>query len=207
MCIRDRGRIGDLHLIEIPRGRAIIGSMEKPQPANKSVACVDLFCGAGGLTHGLIKAGLPVVAGVDIDPDCEYPYTENNSGATYLMSDVRAVTGKQLKAFFGNADIKILAGCAPCQPFSTYSHRYEPDKSEDSRWRLLEQFLRIAVEVRPDVVTMENVPQLAKQDVFLEFVSNLEQLNYTVTFEIVDCAEIGLPQSRKRLVLPVSYTH
>ena len=94
---------------------------------HSKVACVDLFCGAGGLTHGFTLEGLPVVAGIDLDPACHYPYTANNGSARFLERDVSTVTTGELNELFGTAEVKILAGCAPCQPFSTYAQRYELD--------------------------------------------------------------------------------
>lgn len=81
----------------------------------KKIACVDLFCGAGGLTHGFILEGVPVVAGIDLDPACSFPYTANNGGARFLERDISKVTTAELEELFGDAEVTILAGCAPCQ--------------------------------------------------------------------------------------------
>ena len=94
------------------------------------VACVDLFCGAGGLTHGFVLEGIPVKAGIDMDPSCKFPYETNNRNAKFVERDISEVSEKELEQLFGNADVKILAGCAPCQPFSTYAQRYESDGKE-----------------------------------------------------------------------------
>ena len=82
-----------------------------------TIKAVDLFCGVGGLTYGLQKAGIPVVAGIDIDDSCEYAYTHNNN-CTFIHKSVEDVTGKEIRALLRGADVKILVGCAPCQPFS-----------------------------------------------------------------------------------------
>ena len=100
-----------------------------------TISCVDLFCGAGGLTHGFVLEGLPVVAGIDLDPACRFPYEANNQ-ARFVERDISKVTASELKALFGDADLTILAGCAPCQPFSTYAQRYELD-GKDGKWGLL----------------------------------------------------------------------
>ena len=92
----------------------------------KKFFCVDLFCGAGGLTHGFVLEGLPVVAGIDLDPACRFPYEANNQ-ARFVEQDIGKVTAEELKNLFGDADLTVLAGCAPCQPFSTYAQRYETD--------------------------------------------------------------------------------
>ncbi|HZG45540.1 MAG TPA: DNA cytosine methyltransferase [Allosphingosinicella sp.] len=171
-----------------------------PRTRDRDVAVVDLFCGAGGLAYGLSSAGLPVVAGVDQDPRCRIPITRN-SGAAFYQRDVADVTASELSEWFGDATIRVLAGCAPCQPFSTYA---QSRKSPDMRWELLQSFQRLATEVRPEVVTMENVPGLARRDVWKDFVRALETSGYNVCWDEVDCVHFGVPQQRKRLVLLAS---
>lgn len=167
-----------------------------------NVSCVDLFCGAGGLTHGLVLEGIDVTAGIDVDPACRYPFEENNHGACFLKRDVRDLGGEELDALFGEGGIRLLAGCAPCQPFSTYAQRY--DIKRDHKWGLLYEFSRLAEATQPDLVTMENVPSLAKNEVFLDFVKELERLGYWTDYAIVDCSKYGVPQTRRRLVLLAS---
>lgn len=165
------------------------------------VACIDLFCGAGGLTHGLIQAGVPVVAGIDVDTACRHPYEANN-GARFLIKDIKDVKPSELNALYGDAKIRILAGCAPCQPFSTYSQRY--DALSSPRWPLLYQFARLVKSVRPHIVTMENVPLVAKHAVFDDFVATLQRIGYRVWQSVVDCTQYGLPQTRRRMVILAS---
>ena len=175
------------------------------------LACVDLFCGAGGLTHGLISVGVPVVAGIDIDEACEYAYEENNEGAVFHVQDVADTTPEQLADYFGDADVRILAGCAPCQPFSTYAQRKREDENNgedappvDPRWSLMYEFARLVEDTLPEIVTMENVPTVTRHDVYSDFVAKLEELEYEVWEGPVDCTEYGLPQSRQRQVLLAS---
>ena len=165
------------------------------------VACIDLFCGAGGLTHGLIQAGIPVVAGIDVDAACRYPFETNNS-SRFIAKDIKNVKPADLKKLYGDAEIRILAGCAPCQPFSTYSQRY--DTLTSPRWPLLYQFARLIKSVRPDVVTMENVPLVEKHAVFDDFVATLRRLGYNVWQGVADCTQYGLPQTRRRMVILAS---
>lgn len=165
------------------------------------ISCVDLFCGAGGLTHGFVLEGLPVVAGIDMDPACRFPYEANNQ-ARFIERDISTVTESELSALFGDADVKILAGCAPCQPFSTYAHRYSLDG--DGKWALLYEFARLAKGARPDIITMENVPTVAKHAVFHDFVDTLKILEYQVWYDVVDSSQYGVPQARRRMVLLAS---
>lgn len=166
-----------------------------------AIKAIDLFCGAGGLTRGLEDVGITVVQGIDIDPACEYPYTRNNN-ASFVLKSVEKVTAAEFSKELAGASYTLLAGCAPCQPFSTYSQGLS-DKS-DNRWNLLNQFGRIAKELKPDFVTMENVPRLAEQAVFKKFVSDLKNNGFWVFHHVVNCADYGVPQQRQRLVLLAS---
>jgi site-specific DNA-cytosine methylase len=100
----------------------------------------------------------------------------------------------RVETLFGDADLKILAGCAPCQPFSTYAQRYELD-GKDGKWGLLYEFARLAKGTSPDVITMENVPTVAKHEVFHDFVDTLKRLGYNVWFDVVDSSQYGVPQT------------
>ena len=162
---------------------------------------VDLFCGAGGLTHGLRREGFDVVAGVDVDELCRFPFEENNQ-ARFVHSDVDALTADQLSALFVPNQPRILVGCAPCQPFSTYNQ-----KNEDPKWRLVERFGELICEVRPDIVSMENVPRLLEfqgGSVFESFKKTLQDAGYHVHHQLVFMPDYGLPQRRSRLVLLAS---
>jgi DNA (cytosine-5)-methyltransferase 1 len=161
---------------------------------------IDLFCGAGGLTYGLQKSGLSVALGVDLDPLCEYPFTANTR-AKFLEADVSSITAQALAKHYGTTKYRILVGCAPCQPFSSYT---QGRKIRDSRWSLLTAFGRLASELKPDVISMENVAQLTKHQVYLSFVESLEAAGYMVSENIVECLRYGVPQTRKRLVLLAS---
>ena len=86
-------------------------------PNKRNIGVVDLFCGVGGLSHGLKQGGLDIIAGFDIDKTCEYAYTHNNE-ALFFDTDITKVTKEQIDSLFSQSEIKVLAGCAPCQPFS-----------------------------------------------------------------------------------------
>ena len=160
-----------------------------------------MFCGAGGLTRGLETAGIDVQLGIDIDPACEYPYNANNR-ASFRLKPVETIKSTELADVFGNAPFRLLAGCAPCQPFSTYSQGWSCPS--DERWRLLEHFSRLVGESGPQIVTMENVPPLERETVFHDFVAVLEDEGFDVFHDVVNCADYGVPQQRHRLVLLAS---
>ena len=162
------------------------------------IRAIDLFCGAGGLTRGLEEVGVNVVLGSDTNPLCQYPYTANNRAA-FLLKPVEDTTATDLLSAFSDAPVKVLAGCAPCQPFSTYTHGHS--WVQDDRWNLQRHFSRLVEETQPELVTMENVPRLKGAQVFRDFVTTLEGNAYAVSFRVVNCAEYGVPQNRRRLVL------
>jgi DNA (cytosine-5)-methyltransferase 1 len=162
------------------------------------ISAVDLFCGAGGLTRGLADAGINVVAGVDIDPACQYPY-EHNNDAKFIKRDIAKLTARDLRSLYPEGHVRVLVGCAPCQPFSKYTQGL--DTKEDDKWALLRSFGRLVRLSRPDVVSMENVPELQRHSIFGEFLDLLKKLKYNVSIAEVFCPDYGVAQNRSRLVL------
>lgn len=165
-----------------------------PQSAN--VSAIDLFCGVGGLTHGLQRGGIRVNAGIDIDRECKYPYEVNNK-SIFINKDLANVNCAELTPLFSDSPYRLLAGCAPCQPFSTYNQ-----KNSDEKWKLLKEFSRIILELQPDFVTMENVPKVVRHSIFTDFLKSLK--TYHIWYDIVECTAYGVPQTRRRLILLAS---
>lgn len=152
------------------------------------------------MSLGLKKSGIPIIAGVDVDPACRYPF-ETNIGAKFLEQDITGLSAETVIALFGKVKIRVLAGCAPCQPFSGYTTKR---RAIDTRWELLLQFLRIAEETSPEIITLENVPRLAHLPLWKKFVTSLEARGYCVTWDVLDVSNFGVPQNRRRLVLLAS---
>jgi DNA (cytosine-5)-methyltransferase 1 len=183
--------------------------MRTPSAKLPPIAAVDLFCGAGGKTHGFLKAKIPVVAGVDTDPTCAFAFEANNDGAKFHCKSVDELTPEEVNSWYPPGAVRVLIGCAPCQPFSTYSYRYRDAGSRrrgDSRWGLLGSFSGLVRELLPEIVTAENVPELGLHNhkVYLNFISELKDLGYEVTSSVVKCADYGVPQTRERLVVLAS---
>ena len=165
---------------------------------------VDLFCGIGGLSYGLKSKGFVIKGGFDIDGTCQYAYEHNNE-APFFNQDIKTVTGEQVQSLYSKNAIKVLAGCAPCQPFSSMSHSKK--EKDPEKYDLLYEFGRLIKDVRPDIVTMENVPQIMSfklKPVFPDFLTLLNKLDYQVSFKVVYCPDYGIPQTRKRLALIAS---
>ena len=168
----------------------------------ENCSVIDLFCGAGALTHGFVLEGFNVVAGLDADGSCKYAYETNNDGALFIEKGIEDVTGVELVQHYPEGHVKILVGCAPCQPYSPYN---KGRQDKDKKWELLSNFADRISEVEPDIISMENVPDLItfqKGRVYRQFVKRLEDdYDYTVKDLEVFCPNYGVPQRRKRLVL------
>src|SRR5258708_14746812 len=173
----------------------------KTETSGYLVTGVDLFCGAGGLTYGLQQAGIRMAAGIDQDPACACPFSHNN-GSRFIKADIREIKPKDVSQLFGDADYRLLAGCAPCRPFSPF--RRGSNNSSDDEWSILWEFSRLIRKVQPELVTMENVPDLASKGMFNDFVAALEECGYDVDYHSVYSPRFAVPQHRRRLVLGAS---
>lgn len=166
------------------------------------IEAVDLFCGAGGLTAGLRKANILVRAGYDIEATCRFAYETNNE-ATFVQADVSEVSSKDVARWYQTPHaFRLLAGCAPCQPFSTYN--LGRDTTKDEKWPLMGAFADLIKSIGPELVTMENVPDVTKHTIYHEFLRTLEGEGYHVSAGKVACVDYGLPQLRRRHVLLAS---
>ena len=166
------------------------------------ICAVDLFCGAGGFTKGLERAGINVIAGVDIDPDCEFPYEANNNAEFYhedLEQIAREDPGWVGELFDESADVRVIAGGPPCQPYSTLFDSEEPHEKAG----LVTAFADIVNEVQPDIVAMENVYGVRNDEEYKDLVDALKKAGYhfnEVGERGVHCLDYGIPQIRKRWI-------
>ncbi|MDT2731566.1 DNA cytosine methyltransferase [Streptococcus parauberis] len=168
------------------------------------INAIDLFCGVGGLTCGMQQAGINVIAGYDIDEKSKFAYEYNNK-AKFILKDVKEIDSSEIINLYPkNTDIKVLMGCAPCQPFSTYSHKYKNNKNTIQKMDLLKYFGQQVEYVQPEIVSMENVPQMVKEEVFKDFLDILRRNDYFIDYKVIFAPEYGVPQKRKRLLLLAS---
>lgn len=160
---------------------------------------VDLFCGVGGLSHGFKAEKFKLVGGLDVDKSCKYAYEKNND-APFFAEDLNVLPSEKIDALFYKNTTKVLVGCAPCQAFSTYSQKYK----NNDKWRMLYTFGRIIDDIKPEVISMENVPNLKNYNegkVLNDFISILKKNEYHVKWKIINSSDYGVPQNRKRLIL------
>ena len=165
---------------------------------------IDLFCGAGGLTLGLRRAGWAVIAGIDVDEAVGTTYESNNPGANFVPADLRFVTDEEIRTVAGavpGAEL-LLAGCAPCHPFSKHHRPGGRRKCADAT--LLGQFARLVRVLEPKAVLMENVPGIAEVpgfSSFRRFLNTLRDCGYQCDHRVLNACDFGVPQHRRRYVL------
>jgi DNA (cytosine-5)-methyltransferase 1 len=173
--------------------------MSKHQ-SKKVFTAIDLFSGAGGLTVGLKQAGFKVVAAVEVDEEISKTYTKNHPEVILINKDIRRVSGKEILKFTGLKKIDLVAGCPPCQGFSKLTDKHHRD---DVRNELVLEMARIVAELKPEICMMENVPGLVGRGSPLlgAFEEKLNSMGYKIKKDVLQMADFGVPQSRRRLVL------
>ena len=171
-----------------------------------SPRAIDLFSGCGGLTLGLKHAGFRVIGAVENDLASVETYQRNHPEVQVWDEDVRTVEPSDVMETFRlkQGDIDLLAGCPPCQGFSSLRTLNGSKAVQDERNDLLFDFLRFTEELRPKTVMMENVPGLARNGRFLTFLERLGECGYQWTYDVLNAADYGVPQRRFRLVLLAS---
>lgn len=176
---------------------------------SKKPKAIDLFSGCGGLSVGLQNAGFEVAAAVELDRKAQSTYELNHPSVRLYKDDIRQLSPKQLLKDLGlrRGDLALLAGCPPCQGFSRLRTRNKSTSVYDVRNDLVRDFLRFVEGLWPKTVMMENVPSLADDEGFLELRTSLESYGYKVVVNVLDAADYGVAQRRKRLILLASRVH
>lgn len=172
----------------------------------RQLRAIDLFSGCGGLTAGLRQAGYDVVAAIEIDAKARHTFSLNHPNTPIVGSDIREVDPGQLMVNLGlkPEELDLLAGCPPCQGFSRMRKRNKSVSAKDDRNALIEDFQRFVLAFRPKKVMMENVPGLLDYYRFKKFKSVLRAAGYSVVAEVLNVADFGVPQRRKRLIVSCS---
>lgn len=171
-----------------------------------SFTAIDLFSGCGGLTQGLKDAGYCIKGAVEIDAKARKTFSMNHADVPLIGADISQLSAETLmrEAGLARGELDLLAGCPPCQGFSTLRSKNGRNSVTDKRNDLIDDFARIALALRPKMIMMENVPALAKFEKFLSFIQRLEEAGYSVLYKVLDVSDFGVAQRRKRLILSAS---
>ena len=162
------------------------------QACPPSMECIDLFSGAGGLSLGLAQAGFVVRGAVECDTDACETYAATHRHTDLQDTDIRACSFRQYRG------IDLVAGGPPCQPFSSGGKRLGNADDRD----LMPSFIKVIEDVRPRAFLMENVPGLCtagRASYFTAVLSALRELRYTMSSAVLNAADYGVPQKRRRL--------
>jgi len=165
----------------------------------------DIFSGCGGLSQGLQDAGFEVLGGVELLPHARETYLLNHPEAI-LFADVRNIESADLlnKLQIKRGELDLLAGCPPCQGFSSMRTKNRSEPVEDERNELIFDFMRIAEILLPKTIMVENVPGLLKDWRLAKVKRKLEELGYQFKAGKLDAQDFGVPQRRKRMILMAS---
>lgn len=167
---------------------------------NRNLTAIDVFAGGGGLTEGLFEAGFNVLGAIELESNALATYKANHPSVKCLNQDVRNVSGRKLRTLTGSRNIDLLAGCPPCQGFTSLTSKY---KKEDPRNGLIREMSRLVRELKPRAVMIENVPGLVHKgkNLYSGFLHSLKCMGYIINETILDAVDFGVPQFRKRIVV------
>ena len=169
----------------------------------RRATAIDLFSGCGGLSLGLRQAGFRILSAVDADELSMKTYRQNHVGVHTINSDIRKVSPSKLMNVLGmkQGELTLLAGCPPCQGFSTLRTLNGRKKIKDPMNDLIFQFIRFARTFKPKALMIENVPGLAGDERLVRFRNRLVKLGYSSAVNVFDASDYGVPQRRRRMIL------
>lgn len=180
---------------------------QKDSKNNRKIVAIDFFCGCGGVTHGMKKAKVKVIAGFDNDSEVAYAYENNNKGSKFFHIDInnKDLNVRTIENVLENEhrDLLIFAACAPCQPFSLHNRNHEGDERKSLMLNFINIAFSLKAEFQPDVIFAENVGAMEKrgQEVLQKAIKQLQENNYAILHpKVLNAADHGVPQNRKRLI-------
>ena len=166
---------------------------------NKSLNCIDLFCGCGGLSLGFEKAGFKILLGIDVWQDAITTYKRNHKNSKGICADLSKLKPQGIETELGGNDVDLIIGGPPCQGFSVAGKRI----IDDERNKLYKNFVRYVDYFRPKAFVMENVPNILSIGngiVKYSIIKDFSDLGYKVVYKILTASDYGVPQNRRRTV-------
>ena len=175
--------------------------MKIQKTQSMKLLAIDLFAGVGGLTEGMHMAGFETKMAFEIDNLASKAYKLNHLETEVITKDIRNVDLDEVRKKLNGETIHLLAGCPPCQGFSSMRRLNRKQEVFDDRNDLINEYVRFVIELRPYTFMMENVPALEKYDLFISAIETFKEAGYKVDYKVVNVKDYGVPQSRRRLVL------
>ncbi len=163
---------------------------------------IDIFSGVGGLSEGMHQASFRTQVAFEIDEIASKAYRLNHPDTTVITKDIRKVSIAEIKRKLKGKKIHLLAGCPPCQGFSSIRRLNKVEPVADDRNNLIMEYVRLVKALKPYTIMMENVPGLVNYDLFKKALGILKEAGYKwIDYKVVNVKNYGVAQSRKRLVL------
>lgn len=163
--------------------------------------CIDLFSGCGGLSEGMHRAGFQIIFAVENNPDAVATYRMNHPESVVIEKDIRKIRISEILKKLNNKPLHFLAGCPPCQGFSSVRRLNKKRNVRDNRNSLIKEYLRFVKGLKPLTIMMENVSGLVNYYLFKDMTRKLEKFGYNIDYRVVNLKDYGVPQRRRRLVL------
>lgn len=162
---------------------------------------IDLFSGCGGQTQGLHQAGFTTKVAIEKLEDAVSAFKLNHENTEVILKDIRLVSVEEILEKLNGETLHLLAGCPPCQGFSSIRRLNRNNNVQDDRNDLIFEYLRLVEKLMPLTLMMENVPGIINYDPFKGIVLKLKELGYNIKIEVVNVKDYGVPQKRKRMIM------
>ncbi|WP_449386849.1 DNA cytosine methyltransferase [Chryseobacterium lineare] len=162
---------------------------------------IDLFSGCGGQTEGLHQAGFDTKVAIEIVDDAVLAFKMNHKKTEVIKRDIRLISADEIREKLKGEPLHLLAGCPPCQGFSSIRRLNRKESIGDDRNSLVLEYLRLVEELQPLTIMMENVPGLIDYDLFKQVFARLKELGYNPKVEVVNVKDYGVPQKRRRMIM------
>lgn len=171
--------------------------------AGRCFTAVDVFAGCGGCTVGLKRAGFRVAGAVELNGEAASVYGANHPDVRLWERAVERLSVAEIlrDLEIERGELDLLAGCPPCQGFSAVRTLNGAREIPDERNDLIFEFQRLVRGLKPKAVMLENVPGLATDSRMQKFQASLEGMGFHTTCSVLNAAEYGVPQRRRRLIL------
>lgn len=174
---------------------------KKSNTDSNNYYAIDVYAGCGGLSEGMRRAGFRVVAAIERDEIPARCYKKNHPETTLIIDDIRKIKISNIKKLLAGRPLHLLAGCPPCQGFSSVRRLNRKKAVRDERNGLILEYFRLIKRLKPLTVMMENVPGLRNYYLFKKMIIELKKMGYFLDYDVVNVEKYGVPQRRKRLVL------